>query len=90
MSKKPDTAKKPEKKYWLDDMKNVNKVFYALLMVCALLMLTDLLYEKHVIYEFEGWFGFFGFFGFFLSFALVLTARELRKILMRDEDYYDR
>ena len=41
-------------------------------------------------YAFESWFGFFGLFGFFLSFALVLTARGLRKFLMRDEDYYDR
>lgn len=79
-----------EKRYWLDDMRNVYKLFWALVILCALLFLADAFYHKHVIFEFENWFGFFGLFGFCVSFALVLTARELRKILMRDEDYYDR
>ena len=78
------------KQYWLDDMANVQKIFWALIVVCILLFLSDAFYEKHVIFPFENWFGFFGLFGFLVSFALVLTARELRKILMRDEDYYDR
>jgi len=78
------------KGFWLDDMRNVHKVFWALVVLCAVLLLADALYEKHVILSFEKWFGFYGLFGFFGSFALVLIARELRKILMRDEDYYDR
>ncbi|MBC8268166.1 MAG: hypothetical protein H8E36_05415 [Rhodospirillaceae bacterium] len=83
-------SKEYGKKYWLDDMRNVNKIFRALIIVCALLFISDFFYEKHVVYEFEHWLGFFGLFGFSVSFALVLTARELRKILMRDEDFYDR
>ena len=78
------------KRFWLDDMRNVHKIFWALVLVCAALFLADAVYEKHVILSFEKWFGFYGLFGFFVSFALVLVARELRKILMRDEDYYDR
>ncbi len=85
-----DQEKNGGKQYWLDDMRNVHKLFWALVLVCALLFLSDAFYEKHVIFAFGKWFGFFGLFGFFLSFALVLTARELRKFLMRDEDYYDR
>ena len=79
-----------DKQYLLDDMRNVYKLFWILVTVCALLILSDALYEKHVILSFENWFGFFGLFGFTVSFALVLTARELRKIIMRSEDYYDR
>ncbi len=78
------------KRFWLDDMRNVQKLFWALVLVCGFLFLFDAVYEKHVIFAFENWFGFFGLFGFCVSFALVLTARELRKILMRDEDFYDR
>ena len=89
-SNEPAQDKDGGKRYWLDDMRNVHKLFWALVVVCAFLLLADAFYEKHVIYAFENWFGFFGLFGFFVSFALVLTARELRKILMRDEDYYDR
>ena len=46
-------------------------------------------YHKHVHYPFEKWFGFYAFYGYFLSVGLVLAARELRKLLSRDEDYYD-
>lgn len=81
--------KNSEKQYWLDDLRNVHRIFWVLVIVCAALFLADALYEKHVVYEFENWFGFFGLFGFFGSFALVLIARELRKFLMRKEDYYD-
>ena len=94
MSDTPGNQSAPEespgKTYWLDDIRNVHKLFWALVAVCALLFVADAFYEKHVVFRFEHWFGFFGLFGFFLSFALVLTARELRKILKRDEDYYDR
>ena len=94
MSETSPNANSPKnddgKRYWLDDSRNVDKLFRALLVVCALLFLSDAFYHKHVIFDFEDWFGFFGLFGFLVSFALVLTARELRKFLMRDEDYYDR
>jgi len=79
-----------EKSYWIDNMQNVYKIFWALVTVCALLVLTDLFIHRHTDFSFQEWFGFFGFFGFILSFLLVLTSKQLRKIVMRDEDYYDR
>jgi hypothetical protein len=94
MSKKlappPTKETSGEKKYWIDNMRNVYKVFWALVTVCGFLFLSDAFYHKHVILDFENWFGFFGLFGFIVSFVLVLVARELRKIIMRSEDYYDR
>jgi len=58
--------------------------------VCTLLALADLLYPKHVHYGFEGWFAFYGGLGFISCFFLITAARGLRKLVMRDEDYYDR
>jgi len=81
---------KSEKKYWLDDPKNVSRLVYGLFVACALLVLGDFFYEKHVHFHWEGWWGFYGFFGFVSFFSLVLAGKELRKVLMRDEDYYDR
>ena len=78
-----------QKKYWLDKSANVQKLLLTLYILCAALLLTDLFYHKHVVYDFENWFGFYGLFGFFLPVVLVLLAQALRKILMRDEDYYD-
>jgi hypothetical protein len=45
--------------------------------------------HKHVEVAAEAWFGFYGIFGFVACVGLVLGAKELRKILMRDETYYD-
>lgn len=81
--------------YWLDDSKNVDKIVYGLYAVCGLLLAVDLLdlfgvlYHKHAHYRLEGWFGFYGFYGLFGSVGLVLAAKQLRKLLMRREDYYD-
>ena len=89
------TTASAEKRHVFDDPRNVKRVIYALFTLCGLLLAIDLLdlfgvlYHKHVHFDFEHWFGFFAFFGFFLSCALVLTAKQMRKILMRDEDYYD-
>jgi len=33
--------------------------------------------------------GFYALFGFVACVVLVLIAKEMRKVLMRDEDYYD-
>ena len=78
-----------EKRYWLDDKRNVDKIVIALVIVCVGLFAADFFYHKHVHFAFEGWFGFFGWFGFIGCVALVLAAKELRKLVKRDEDYYD-
>ncbi len=79
-----------ERKRWLDEPKNVNRIYYVLLAVCVLLVLADLAYHKHAHFGFEGWFGFYGFYGFAVFIFVVLAGKELRKVLMRGEDYYDR
>ena len=89
------TGESPENQHVFDDPRNVKRVIYALFTVCALLLAVDLLdvfgvlYHKHVHFDFEHFPGFFAFYGFFLSCALVLTAKALRIVLKRDEDYYD-
>ena len=80
---------KGEKRYWLDDLRNVDKIVYALYAICALLLVIDPLIHKHGPFAIEHWFGFYGIYGFVACVALVLAAKELRRILMRSEDYYD-
>lgn len=77
------------KQYWLDKPGSVDKVYWAVCILCAALFFADAFYEKHPHYEVETWFGFYALFGFVFSVGLVLIARELRRILMRKEDYYD-
>ena len=88
MSDPTSHADHPERKYWLDGRRNVDKIFYGLTLVCAGLFLADLFYHKHVNFAFENWFGFFAWYGFVCCVALVLLATQMRKWLKRDEDYY--
>lgn len=79
-----------EKKYWLDEPKNVTKIFYGLIAVCIAVFFADFLYEKHPHFFFEYWFGFYAVFGFLAYAGIVLSAKQLRKLIKREEDYYDR
>ncbi len=85
----PNGGSSEQRRYWLDDSRNVNKIVYALYAICALLVAADWFYHKHIHFDCESWFGFFGFFGFVAYVGLVLTAKLLRRVLMRREDYYD-
>lgn len=78
-----------QRKFWLDDPRNVDKVWYALLAICAVLFVADAFYHKHVHFGVESWFGFYGIYGFVACVFLVLAARGLRRLLMRPENYYD-
>ena len=78
------------KKYWLDKPRNVKKLLIILYVVCALLLLTDVFYHKHAIISLEESFGFYGIYGFVACVILVLVAKEMRRLLGREEDYYER
>jgi hypothetical protein len=79
-----------EKRYWLDEPRNVDRVVWGLYGICALLLLIDVMVPKHGPFAIEHLFGFYGAFGFVACVGLVLAAKGLRVILMRPEDYYDR
>lgn len=77
-----------ERSYWLDEPRNVTKIYYGLIALCTISVLADLFYEKHVHYGVEKVIGAYGIYGFVGCVALVLGAKELRKLLKRDENYY--
>ncbi len=79
-----------EKRYWLDDPRNVNRLVYGFYVVCALLLAIDVFVPKHGPFPIEHIYGFYGVFGFVACVALVLIAKQLRRVVMRPEDYYDR
>jgi hypothetical protein len=79
-----------EKTYWLDRSENVRKIFIGLWIFGALWVIPEFFIEKHEDVGFAATFGFYALYGFVACVALVLTAKGLRRILMRPEDYYDR
>ena len=91
---------KPERQYFFDDPGNVRKALRVFFVICAavlaldfvdlVLHFFDLPVLRHAERSWEGLPGFYGIFGFVACVGLVLVAKQLRKIAMRDEDYYDR
>ena len=84
----------PEKKHLFDRPRNIHRLIWIFFALCVLLLGVDLLFHRHLnfaegVFPVEGWFGFYAIYGFVACVLLVLTATQLRKVLMRREDYYD-
>ena len=78
-----------EKAHIFDKPRNVRRVLRTLYAVCAVLFVTDFIYHRHDYASWEGWYGFYSIYGFVACVLLVLIAKEMRKVIMRREDYYD-
>lgn len=72
-----------------DKPENVKRLLRVLYAACALLLLFDLVVHRHTVHPWEVWFGFYAVFGFTACVALVLIAKQLRRVLKRPESYYD-
>ena len=84
------TKNTDSKEFWLDNKKNVNRIWYSLVSICVISVLADFFYHKHVTHPVEDLIvGMHGWYSFIVCVFLVLCAKLLRKILMRSEDYYD-
>jgi peptidoglycan/LPS O-acetylase OafA/YrhL len=77
-----------QKRYWLDSAENVTKLYRALWAIGIALVLAELFVDKHEDLAFAGWFAFYALFGFVACVILVVTAKALRRVLKRPEDYY--
>ncbi len=77
-----------EKQHIFDNPNNVRRVVHALVGICIVLLAVDFFYERHAARAWEGLIGFYAFYGFVACVALVLIAKEMRKVVMRSEDYY--
>ncbi len=78
-----------ERRHWLDDPANVDRIVKALGVACVLVVLADFFYHKHGHFGFQSVFGFDAAFGFVAYVGLISVAKLWRRIVMRSEDYYD-
>lgn len=79
-----------EPDHWLDRPRNVTRLVHLLYAACAALLLADLVYRRETHFTFEAWFGFFAAFGFAAYVGIVISAKLLRRLISRPEDYYER
>ncbi len=80
----------PGNGHWLYRRRTVTGIFRGLILLCAALGLADLFYHRHTVFGFEEIPFAYAIFGFVCFFGIVLSGYPLRKLVMRDEDYYDR
>ena len=80
---------KDGKGYLFDNPRNVRRVVRSLAYACILLFAADFLVHRHLSHPLEELFGFYAIYGFVSCVLLVLLAAEMRKLVMRDEDFYE-
>jgi hypothetical protein len=78
-----------KKQHIFDDPKNVKRVVYALFAACAISAILDFVIHRHEDLAIAEFSLFHCIYGFVACVILVLVAKEMRKLLMRGEDYYD-
>ncbi len=72
-----------------DNPQNVKRLLRIFFALCGVVLLCDLFYDRHTTHPWEHLWGFFALFGFVACVVLVLVAKEMRKAVMRRENYYD-
>ena len=78
-----------EKRGWFDKTENLKLFLWVFFSSLVVLLVVDFFIGKHPDFAFEGVPNIFAAYGFISCVMLVLVAKVLRMILMREEDYYD-
>ncbi|RMF19424.1 MAG: hypothetical protein D6761_00425 [Candidatus Dadabacteria bacterium] len=82
--------KQPDRKHWLDDPRHVTWLWRGLVAFGLFVTLLEPLIDLHPHFEVENQPFFYDWFPFFSYVFIVLFSKELRKLLWRPADYYER
>jgi len=74
---------------FFDKPENIKKMLRVFYVICGLLVVADFIVHRHIYHDWENIPAFYAIYGFVGCTVLVLIAKELRKVIMRGEDYYD-
>ncbi len=79
----------PDDTGWADRPRVQRLVRVALYVVCAGLLVAEFLIHRHAYNRIEAVPLFYAMYGFAALIAAVTVARGLRRLLKRDDDFYD-
>lgn len=82
-------SEKDQKTYLFDKPRNVKRLLRGFYIICVLLVIADFVLHRHIVLAWEKLPAFYAIYGFIACVVLVLIAKQMRKVLMRREDYYD-
>ena len=78
-----------EKTHLFDNPRNVQRLLRGFYVLCALVVVVDFFVHRHISHSWENLPAFYAIYGFIACVLLVWIAKQMRKVLMRKEDYYD-
>lgn len=73
---------------WADSPVSVGTLIKGLAVLCVVLFVFDLFYHRHAYAPGEGLPGFYAVVGFVAFTGIVLGAKQLRRLILRNENYY--
>ncbi len=76
--------------HWLDQPRNVKRLWRGFLFVLMLTVAAELLLDLHPHFEIDAIFGFSAWFGFMACAAMIVVAKALALVLKRPDSYYGR
>lgn len=79
-----------EQQDFFDKPANIQMMLRVFYVLCALLVLVDFVVHRHIYHDWENIPAFYAIYGFIGCVVLVLIAKAMRKVLMKEEDYYDK
>lgn len=82
-------SKQHDKQHFFDKPENVNRVLKVFYGICIILVIADFVLHRHIGFDWEKIPAFYSIYGFVACVLLVIVAKQMRKVLMRKEDYYD-
>ena len=78
-----------DKPHLFDNPANVKRLLRGFYLLCGLLVIADFVLHRHIGLAWEKIPAFYAIYGFVACVVLVLIAKQMRKVVMRKEDYYD-
>ncbi len=74
--------------HWLDNPRNVKKLWRSFIAVLALTVIAGFFVDLHPHFEIEGWLGFYAGYGFLTCLLMILGAKALGLLLKRPDTHY--
>jgi hypothetical protein len=78
-----------DRSHWLDEPRNVKRLWRGFLVVLALTVAAELVVHLHPHFAVESIFGFHAWFGFAACAAMIVVAKALALVLKRPDSYYE-
>ena len=75
---------------WADNSVIRQRIRNVLYIVCGLLVIADFIIHRHTYMPLEKIPAFYAIYGFIALVGVVLLSKGLRKLVGRDEDYYQK